>query len=105
MKSIHLISIKFLLYFNKIQTIFLNNILKYSVIECPIIMKIISSVMCIAVGNDFVESVFSNMTRIWTDVRNRMSISLLRAGICIKNNFSQDCIQFKEFIKSKRIVL
>ena len=74
----------------------------FKVIECPNIMKIISSVMCIAVGNDYVERVFSHMTRIWTDDRNRMSISLLRAEICIKNNFSHDCIQFKEFIKSKR---
>ena len=64
------------------------------------ILKIIESVLAIPIGNDFVERVFSHMNKIWTDERNRMSIGLSKAEICIKNNFSFSCIDFKEFIQS-----
>jgi len=55
--------------------------------------------MAIPVGNDFVARIFSGLKRVWTDERNRMNISLIKAEICIKNNISLSCIDFKNFIK------
>ena len=57
--------------------------------------------MAIPVGNDFVERIFSGLKRVWTDERNRMNISLIKAEICIKNNISLSCIDFKNLIKEK----
>ena len=54
------------------------------------ILKIIESVLAIPIGTNFVERVFTHMNKIWTDERNRMSIGLIKAEICIKKQlFSQ----------------
>ena len=53
-------------------------------------------------GNDFVERVFSDLKKVWTDERNRMDISLVKSELCVKNNFSIKCIDFKDFIKDKK---
>ena len=60
---------------------------------------IVETVLAIPVGNDFVERVFSQMKMSWTDKRSKMSISLLKAEICIKNNFNLSCVEFKDYIK------
>jgi hypothetical protein len=52
------------------------------------------------IGNDFVERVFSHLRRIWTDERSSMSIELIKAKICIKNNFNMNCIEFKSYVKN-----
>jgi len=70
--------------------------------DSPNLVKVIETVMAIPISNDFVEKVFSHMTKIWTDERNRMSVGLIKAEICIKNNFSIDCLDFKDFIQSNQ---
>ena len=69
------------------------------------ILLVIETVMSIPISNNFVESVFSHLTRIWTDVRNHMNIDLIKAEICIKNNFDMNCLDFKNYIKSNQKVL
>ena len=55
--------------------------------------------LAIPIRNDFAERVFSNLHNIWRDDRNQLSINLIKAEICIKNNISLSCIDFKNFIK------
>jgi hypothetical protein len=62
--------------------------------------KIVESVLAIPIGNDFVERVFSHMRKIWTDQRNQMGINLIKAEICIKNNFNIDCLEFRNYVKN-----
>jgi hypothetical protein len=74
----------------------LDSITKYckilSAFESKNLTKVVETVMAIPVGNDFVERVFSGLKWVWTDQRNRMNISLIKAEICIKNNISLFCI-------------
>jgi hypothetical protein len=82
----------------------LNVISKYCKIlrnkEFNNLSKIIETVMFIPIGNDFVERVFSHLRRIWTDERSSMGIDLIKAEICIRNNFNMDCIAFKSYVKN-----
>ena len=64
----------------------------------PNLLKVVETVMAIPIGNDFVKRVFSHMRKVWTDQRNQMSVGLIKAEICIKNNFSFNCNDFKTFI-------
>lgn len=56
--------------------------------------------MAIPIGNDFVERLFSGLKRVWTDDRNRLNMTLIKTEICIKNNFSYSCLDFKDYIKT-----
>jgi hypothetical protein len=67
--------------------------------------KLIETVLCIPIGNDFVERVFSLMHRIWRDDRNQMSVELVKSEICINVNFFIDCIDFKSYFKSNEKLL
>ncbi len=78
----------------------IKNILKSK--NFPNILKIFEAVMSMPVANDFVERVFSDLFNIWTDQRNRLSIASIKAEICILNNFNQNCLDFKNFIKSNQ---
>ena len=62
--------------------------------------RIVETVMSINISNDFVERVFSHMHRIWTDDRSRLGIDLIKAEICVKNNFDMNCIEFKSYVES-----
>ena len=64
--------------------------------------KVVESVMAVPVGNDFVERIFSHVKKLWTDQRSQLSIQLIKAEICIKNNFSINCIEFRDFIKENK---
>lgn len=75
-----------------------------STINLPNITTVAESVFAIPVANDYVERVFSNLTKVWTDERNRMSIGLIKAEICVKNNFSFTCIEFKDVIKNEKCI-
>jgi hypothetical protein len=77
----------------------------FSTVELPHLSKTIGSVMAIPVGNEFVERIFSQMHRIWTEDRNSLSIDLIKAEICIKNNFDLKCSEFKNYIKSNKKLL
>ena len=45
------------------------------------------------------------MQNLWTDQRNRMNISLVKAEICLRFNFSMTCLEFYDFIKSNNELL
>src|SRR5262249_12736113 len=82
----------------KYMKIFANNDFKN-------LLLIIESVMAIPIGNDFVERVFSHLRRIWTNERSLMSVELIKAEICIKNNFNMNCNKFKSFVKDDKNLL
>jgi hypothetical protein len=67
--------------------------------------KIVETVLAIPIGNDFVERVFSHLHKLWRDDRNLLSINLIKAEICIKNNFNMNCLEFKEFVKDNKQLL
>ena len=71
----------------------------------PNLLKVIETVFSIPIGNDFVERVFSHMHDICSDKRNRINVHLIKAEICIKNNFRYSCIEFKQFIQNQQNVL
>ena len=62
--------------------------------------KIIEIVMAIPVSNSYTERVFSIMKNLMTEERNQLDINSIKAEICIKMNFSMDCIKFANFAKT-----
>ena len=67
--------------------------------------KIVECVLAIPIGNDYVERVFSVITNLWTDERNQMRISLVKAEVCIKFNFDISCTEFYDFVKNNIALL
>lgn len=55
-----------------------------------ILQKVIECVMAIPVSNAFTERVFSIMKNLMTDERNQLDISLIKAELCIKLNYSMN---------------
>lgn len=62
------------------------------------IFKIVQPVLSISVSNANVERVFSLMKQTWTDNRNRMDVSLVKAELCVKINFNFNCNEFHEYV-------
>ena len=57
------------------------------------------------VSNAHVERVFSAMSGLWTDDRNRMSTELVKAEICLKMNLSVNCQElYKMSLENKRLL-
>ncbi|KAB0803108.1 hypothetical protein PPYR_00078 [Photinus pyralis] len=61
--------------------------------------KIVSRILSVPVSNAYVERVFSLMSNLWTDERNRMRVDLVKAELCTKLNFNMSCQEFTEYIK------
>jgi hypothetical protein len=84
----------------------MKNIEKYCKIfstnNLPNLLKITETVMVIPIGNDFVERVFSHLSDIWTDKRNRLSLNMVKAEVCISNNYDMNCIDFISFAKNNQ---
>jgi hypothetical protein len=70
----------------------------FSILNLPNLLKIVETVMAIPIGNDFVERLFSIMRNTWTDERNRLGITMLRAEICTKVNFEMTCLEFNKYV-------
>jgi hypothetical protein len=70
----------------------------FSLLNLPNLLKIVETVMAIPIGNDFVERLFSIMRNTWTDERNRLGITMLRAEICTKVNFDMSCDDFNKYV-------
>jgi hypothetical protein len=83
---------------DKIRKILLNN-------KFENLTKIIETVLSIPIGNDYTERVFSHLRRIWTNERSSMSLDLIKAEICIKNNFKMNCFEFNSYVKSNEKLL
>ncbi len=62
-------------------------------------MKLVAAyVFSIPCSNAFVESISSNMNRLWSDYRNRMDIELVEAELKIRKNSSILCAYFYNFL-------
>lgn len=66
----------------------------------PNLYSICQYVFSIPVSNSFTERVFSIMGNIWTDERNRLDIASVKAEIQCKLNFSENCIDFYDYLKN-----
>ena len=66
--------------------------------ESPLLFKLISFVLSIPVSNAYAERVFSMMKHAWTDQRNSMSASLLKAELQIRLNYDMSCVEFFNFL-------
>jgi hypothetical protein len=64
------------------------------------LLKVAQYVLSIPANNAYVERVFSVMGNLWTDERNRMSVSLVRAEIIVFFDFELSCERFLEYVRS-----
>jgi hypothetical protein len=80
----------------------LNSVNKWckilSALDLPNLRKVIETVYTIPIANDFIESVFSTMKKVWKDDRSRINVDTIKAEICTKINFSMNCCEFKNFV-------
>jgi len=67
--------------------------------------RIISRASIIPTHNAYCERIFSHMKFLWSDDRNRLRVEMVRAEVCIKNNFNMTCIEFYKYIKEKEKIL
>ena len=54
-------------------------------------------VSTVVVSNAFTDTVFSLMEKLWTDERNKMSIELVKAELCVSINYGMNCLVFPIF--------
>jgi len=74
--------------------------------DLPLLYKLVSFVLSIPVSNAYSERVFSLMKHAWSDQRNLMSTSLLKAELQIRSNYNLNCVEFFEFLgKSENLRL
>ena len=71
----------------------------------PNLFRLYSAAVIIPTHNAFCERMFSLMFYSWDDNRSRLHNNLVKAELCIKNNFDLSCSEFVEFIKDKKKVL
>lgn len=69
------------------------------------LLRLVSYVLSIPVSNANCERVFSTMTALWTDSRNRLSLDLVKAELMMKMNFHMSCSDFYEFIRKDKELL
>ncbi|XP_061440961.1 uncharacterized protein LOC133364431 isoform X1 [Rhineura floridana] len=74
-------------------------------IRSRILVKVVSAVFAIPVSSAFVERVFSLMGNVWTDNRNHMLSSLVKAELCVKLNFGLNCADFLKYVKEEQRLL
>ena len=73
--------------------------------DAPNMLKIVESVLIIPIGNQYVERTFSIMNNIWKDERNRLSVNLVKAELCVKLNYSMSCQEFYYYVKDNQELL
>jgi hypothetical protein len=74
--------------------------------KSPNLRKIIEAVFASPISNASVERIFSKMKKLWRDDRSSMNIGMVKAEICILENFEgMECEQFNDYIKEKREVI
>ena len=56
-------------------------------------------------SNSFCESIFSSVNNIWTDERNRFSVSTVNALISVKCNMDLDCVDAYNFFLTQKELL
>lgn len=65
------------------------------------LLKIVQAVLSIPTSNAFPERVFSLMGQVWTKLRNRMEVELVKAELFTVINFDMSCNEFVNYVKSK----
>ena len=73
--------------------------------EFPLMQKVIECALSIPVSNAFPERLFSIMKNLMTDERNRLEIDMIKSEICVKTNYSMNCLKFANFIKKDKKLL
>jgi hypothetical protein len=69
----------------------LNSVNKWckilSALDLPNLTKVIETVYAIPIANDFIESVFSTMKKVWKDDRSRINVDTIKAEIWVEVHF------------------
>lgn len=60
--------------------------------------SLVGKILSIPISNAYVEKVFSVMKNVWTDLRNRMRVELVKAELLTKLNFHMSCEEFALFL-------
>lgn len=60
--------------------------------------KIVGKILSIPISNAYVEKVFSIMGNIWTDLRNRLNVEVVKAELLTKLNYNMSCEEFEKFL-------
>lgn len=81
---------------------FLLNVKPQSTPNLQLVVAYVFSIPC---SNAFVESIFSNMTHLWSNYRNRMDIDLVQAELQIRTNSNIPCEQFHDFVLTQKELL
>lgn len=69
--------------------------------DLPQLLQIVSKILSVPVSNAFPERIFSLMSNLWTDERNKMRVDLVKAELCTKINFNMSCQKFADFLESR----
>lgn len=60
--------------------------------------KIVGKILSIPISNAYVEKIFSIMGNVWTNLRNRLRVDMVKAELATKLNFDMSCDEFEKFI-------
>lgn len=66
---------------------------------------VVEFILCIPGTNATVERVFSRMNCLWTDEKNRLDISTVKAMFTVKMFFKENCFEFYKLLSSNENVL
>ncbi|XP_036816052.1 uncharacterized protein LOC110502567 isoform X1 [Oncorhynchus mykiss] len=73
--------------------------------DIPHLARLVFVVMFLPGSNAPVERVFSQMNDLWTAVRNRFTVSTIKAMLIVKTNFNLPCQEFMEKLARDRAIL
>ncbi len=74
-------------------------------VSAPNVTALASLALSIPVTNAFVESVFSLMTAVRTETRNRATVDLIKGEILVKVNYSYTCQEFYRHVMNEKALL
>ena len=60
--------------------------------------KVMSTVLSTPSSNRFIETVFSLMEKVRTDERNKTSVELVKAELCVFINYGINCLEFAHYL-------
>ncbi|KAI4457230.1 hat family dimerization domaincontaining protein-related [Holotrichia oblita] len=70
-------------------------------VEVPILRNVVQMVLSIPCSNAYVERIFSIMNQLWNDDRNKLSVEMVKAELCIRSNIQLFCSEFYSSLSDK----
>ncbi|KAI4466368.1 hat family dimerization domaincontaining protein-related [Holotrichia oblita] len=70
-------------------------------VEVPILRNVVQMVLSIPCSNAYVERIFSIMNQLWNDDRNKLSVEMVKAELCIRSNIQLSCSEFYSSLSDK----